>query len=166
VPLRWLLRPELFASEYELPRFSDVAGPAGLDVDGLAGGAIMEDFDGDDLLDIMVSSMSLRGQLRRFRNNGDGTFADVTEAAGLLSFHPTQTAVWLDYNGDGWLDLFVGNESLEGDVHPCELYRNNADGTFAECAKEAGLAYIGFVKAVVSGDYNNDGRPDLYHLDS
>src|SRR5207249_7077567 len=89
VPLRWLLRPELFASEYELPRFSDVAGPAGLDVDGLAGGAIMEDFDGDDLLDIMVSSMSLRGQLRRFRNNGDGTFADVTEAAGLLSFHPT-----------------------------------------------------------------------------
>ena len=46
------------------------------------------------------------------RNNGNGTFSDLTEAAGLLSSHPTQTAVWWDYNNDGWLDLFIGNETL------------------------------------------------------
>src|SRR5439155_14750966 len=96
------------------------------------------------------------------RNNGDGTFSDVTEEAGLLSFHPTQTPVWFDYNNDGWIDLFIGNESTPGERHPCELYRNNGNGTFSECAGTAGIFLARFVKAVVSGDFNNDGRPDLY----
>ena len=97
------------------------------------------------------------------RNNGDGTFADVTEKAGLLSFHPTQTAAWLDFDGDGWLDLFIGNETMmTGEQHPCELYRNNRNGTFTECAAGAGVAAIGMVKGVAAGDFNNDGRPDLY----
>lgn len=97
------------------------------------------------------------------RNNGDGTFTDVTEQAGLLVAHPTQTAAWLDYDGDGWLDLFVGNETTDpNDPHPCELFRNNRDGTFTECAAACGVKVIGFVKAVATGDYNNDGHPDLY----
>ncbi|MGN6530568.1 MAG: FG-GAP repeat domain-containing protein, partial [Ginsengibacter sp.] len=54
-------------------------------------------------------------------NNGDGTFTDVTKEAGLLSFHPTQTATWADFNNDGWLDVFIGNEtSPGGESHPCE----------------------------------------------
>ena len=96
---------------------------------------------------------------RPSRSVASGT---VTEAAGVLSFHPTQTAVWFDYNGDGWLDLFVGNEDTGVKRRPCELYRNNQDGTFTECAAAAGLGISAFVKGVVSGDYNNDGRPDLY----
>jgi hypothetical protein len=97
------------------------------------------------------------------RNNGAGTFDDVTEEAGLLSFHPTQTATWLDYNGDGWLDLFIANEtSSNGPPHACELFRNNGNGTFSNVAAECGVALVGFFKAVVSGDFNNDGRPDLY----
>jgi hypothetical protein len=96
------------------------------------------------------------------RNDGDGKFTDVTEEAGLLRFRPTQTAVWFDYNGDGWLDLFIGNETAHGDTNPCELFRNNGDGTFTECAAEHGLDIVGFVKGVVSADYNNDGRPDLF----
>jgi hypothetical protein len=86
----------------------------------------------------------------------------VTEPAGLLRFRPTQTAVWLDYNGDGWLDLFIGNESTHEDSNPCELFRNNGDGTFTDVAKECGVDHVGFVKGVVSADFNNDGRPDLY----
>ncbi len=220
VPAAWLIPESVFASDGELPRFYDVARPAGLDVIGLAGGSIMEDFDGDGLLDIMCSSWGLDDQLRYFGNNGDGTFTDrtaeagltgivgglnmnhadydndgypdvlvlrgawwfeqgrhpnsllrnkgdgtfedVTEAAGLLSFHPTQTAAWGDFDNDGWLDLFIGNETSRRGWHYCELYRNNADGTFTECASEVGVNHAGYVKGVAFGDYNNDGQLDLY----
>jgi hypothetical protein len=221
VPAQWRIDPKAFASDYDIKRFPDVAGQLGLDVDDLSGGVVLEDFDNDGLLDLMVSGVGFHSQLRFFhndgdgrftdrtaeaglmgltgglnlvqadynndgfmdvfilrgawldnegrfpnsllRNNGDGTFTDVTEEAGMLSFHPTQTAVWFDYNGDGWIDLFIGNESFgDKSVHPCELFRNNGDGTFTECAAENGVALVGFVKGVVSADYNHDGRPDLY----
>jgi len=96
------------------------------------------------------------------RNNGDGTFDDVTEAAGLMSLHPTQTAAWADFDSDGWLDLFVGHESRADDPHPSQLFHNNHDGTFSEMGERSGLANLGFVKGAAWGDFNNDGRPDLY----
>lgn len=96
------------------------------------------------------------------RNRGDGTFDDVTEEAGLLSLMPTQTAAWFDYDGDGWLDVFIGHESHGGDANPCQLFHNNRNGTFTDRSRETGLAIIGRVKGVAAGDYNNDGRPDLY----
>lgn len=125
------------------------------------------DYNNDGHPDVLVLRGGWFGEAGRYpnsllRNRGDGTFTDVTEEAGLLSFHPTQTAVWFDYNHDGWLDLFIGNETWETNLHPCELFRNNGDGTFTECAARAGLAVVGFVKGVASGDFNNDGRPDLY----
>ncbi len=220
VPPRWRIPPEVFESDEAFPRFRDAAMRAGVAAIGLAGGAAMEDFDGDGLLDLMASSWGPADQLRFFVNNGDGTFSertreawlegqlgglnmvhadydndgdadvlvlrgawlglegkqpnsllrntgggrfeDVTEAAGLLSLHPTQTAAWADFDGDGWLDLFIGNESVPDAPHPCELYRNNGDGTFTDVAPDAGLDVIGFVKAAVWGDYDNDGDPDLF----
>jgi len=220
VPAAWLLEPRLFASDYEVGRFPDIAAAVGLDLNSRAGGVVMEDFDNDGFLDLMVSSWGVDDQLRVFRNNGDGTFTertaeagllgltgglnlvhcdydndghmdvlvlrgawmgtegrypcsllrnngdftftDVTEEAGLLRFHPTQAAVWFDYNGDGWLDLFIANESKGADKNPCELFRNNGDGTFTECAAAHGVDLVGYFKGVVSADYNNDGRPDLY----
>ncbi len=220
VPKAWLIPPKVFDSEYDIKRFHDRAGDVGLDTEDLAGGTIVEDFDGDGHLDVMVSSAAVHGQLRYFHNNadgtftdrtaragltgevqalnivqtdydndgrpdvlmlrgawlgraghipntllhnnGDGTFDDVTEEAGLLSFHPTQTAAWFDYDNDGWLDLFIGNESTDRDPNPSELYHNNHDGTFTECAAASGLTVDLFVKGVAAGDYNNDGRPDLY----
>ena len=220
VPAEWLIPVDRFDANERLPRFGDVAGALGVGVDDLAGGVVMEDFDNDHHLDLLVTGSGPDSQIRLFRNQGDGsftdrtaeagltgltgglhavqadidndgfldvlvlrtgwltenphpnsllrnngdfTFTDVTEAAGMLSEHPTQTAAWFDYDGDGWIDLFIGNESFGPDrVHPCELYRNNGDGTFVEVAETGGLAVVANVKGVTAGDFNNDGRPDLY----
>ena len=221
---RWLIPDSLFRSDHEMARFEDVAGGLGVDVNGLSGGVVVEDFDGDGYLDIMTTSWGMRDQLRYFKNNGDGTFSDRTEAAdlmgiigglnmvhadynndghpdvlvlrgawmqqlgrqpnsllrnngdgtfsdvtgraGLLTLHPTQTATWNDFNRDGWLDLFIGNESDKpspsAKLHPSELYINNQDGTFTDVAGAAGVELLRFVKGVTSGDYDNDGWPDLY----
>ncbi len=97
------------------------------------------------------------------RNNGDGTFTDVTIDSGLLSMHPTQTATWNDFNNDGWLDVFIGNETTIGaNYHPCELYLNNKNGTFTEVAKLTNTDVAAFVKGVNSADYDNDGWNDLF----
>lgn len=220
VPPQFLIPPRVFAAEHDVGRFPDVAGNLGLDVNDLAGSVVMDDFDNDADLDLMICAWGLRDQLRLFinhadgtftdgteaagltgeigglnmvqadynndgfvdvfvlrgawfeaeghhpdsllRNNGNGTFDDVTEEAGLLSFHPSQTAAWLDFNNDGWIDLFIGNETTPGDTNRCQLFRNNSDGTFTEMAQAAGLTALGLIKAVHAGDYNNDGRPDLY----
>ncbi len=225
VPPRWLIPSSILPAEYDIKRFTDVAPAAGAGVTTHAGGSVAEDFDGDGLFDLVVSSSGPRDQLRYLHNNGNGTFSDqthaagldgitgglnvihadfnndghpdllvlrggwwgthgrypvsllrnngpnakgqvtfsdVTEQAGLLAFHPTQTAAWADFDGDGWLDLFIGHESSRTDPHPSALYRNNRDGTFTDIAAQTGLADMGFVKGVAWGDFNNDGRPDLY----
>lgn len=147
--------------------FTDATVNAGLA--GLVGGLhiVQGDYNNDGRPDVLV----MRGGWQfseghhpdsLLRNDGNNHFTDVTEEAGLMAYHPNQTAVWFDYNGDGWLDLYFGYESSPGDTHPCKLYRNNRDGTFTECAAEAGVANIGLVKGVTTADFNNDGRPDLY----
>ena len=126
------------------------------------------DYNNDGYLDIWMLRGAWLGPAGRIpnsllRNNGDGTFTDVTEQAGLLSFHPTQASRWFDFDNDGWLDVFIGNESTDpSDPDWCELYRNNRNGTFTECAKQVGIQVKEFVKGVACGDYDNDGRPDLY----
>ena len=148
-------------------RFSERTGASGLT--GETGGLhlIHADYDNDGLLDVIVlrgAWMDANGNFpfSLLRNLGGLRFEDVTTRAGLLRFAPSQTATWLDYDGDGWLDLFVGNESIPGNVHPCQLYRSNGDGTFTEVGRQAGVNLVGYVKGVVSGDYDNDGHPDLF----
>ncbi|HIA36563.1 MAG TPA: CRTAC1 family protein [Flavobacteriales bacterium] len=150
--------------------FKDISHQAGLGMQ-LGGLNILHaDFDNDGWLDLLV----LRGGWFQnetgehpnslLRNNGNGTFTDVTEKSGLLSFKPTQTAVWADFNLDGWLDLFIGNETKPDDEksYPCELYINQKDGTFINIAQKIGVDIVGFVKSVTSADVNNDGFPDIY----
>ena len=148
--------------------FTDIADSSGLGY--LTGGLYITqtDYNNDGFKDIFVLRGGWRGKFGKIpnsllRNNGDGTFTDVTKESGLLSFHPTQTATWADFNNDGWLDVFIGNEtSPGGDAHPCELYINNKNGTFTEVAAKAGCAITKFVKGVTSGDYNNDGLTDIF----
>ena len=86
----------------------------------------------------------------------------MTFAAGLGELHyPTQAAGWADYDLDGDLDLFVGNEHGELQA-PSQLFRNNGDGTFVDVAVEAGVANLRFAKAVSWGDYDGDRYPDLF----
>ena len=83
VPEKWRVAPSTFSSEYDIGRFYDVATDAGLVINNHSGGVIMEDFDGDGLLDLMVSGSGPHDQLRLLHNNGDGTFTDRTREAGL-----------------------------------------------------------------------------------
>jgi len=217
VPEQLRIDPESFASPVDPGRFWDVAGPAGVAYSDNAGGSVIDDFDGDGLLDIVISSRDPCEPLRLFLNRGDGTFKDVTEAAGLsaqlgglnvtqvdydndgrkdlfvmrggwetairnsllrnrrssgdgLVFedvtaraglggpaHRTHSATWADYDGDGWLDLFVGHE-----LSFSQLFRSRGDGTFEDATVRAGLRFRSFTKGATWGDVDGDGRPDLY----
>ena len=139
---------------------------------GLTGGLnlIQGDYNNDGFLDIYVmrgawSGFKWMGQLPNslLQNNGDGTFTDVTIASGLYHPSPTQSSVWLDANADGWLDLFVANEthSLK-EPNACQLFINKKDGTFIDVAPEMGLDFTEYIKGVGAGDINNDGWPELY----
>ena len=137
---------------------------------GITGGLNINhaDYNNDGFLDIFVMRGAWFGSEGKIpnsllKNNGDGTFSDVTEQAGLLSFSPTQTSIWADFDLDGHLDLMVGTESGQGVNFPCEFYRNRGDGTFLNEAAEMGLQVnLGMIKGLVAGDINNDGYPDLY----
>ncbi len=148
--------------------FTDISESSGLSK--IKGGLnIMQaDYNNDGLTDILVLRGAWLGESGKqpntlLKNNGDGTFTDVTVESGILSFHPTQTASWADYNNDGWLDLFIGNETTnQWDPNPAELYINNQDGTFTNVASEAGINICHFTKGVTTADYNNDGWPDIF----
>ena len=125
------------------------------------------DYNNDGFVDIFVLRggwFSEDGKIPNslLKNNGDGTFIDVTISAKMYSEFPTQTASWGDYNNDGLLDLIIGNETTNGPIYNSELYHNNGDGTFTEKSRSIGLNIFGFIKAVVWGDIDNDGDQDLF----
>jgi len=148
--------------------FTDVSSSSG--IGDMKGGLnlVQADYNNDGFTDILILRGAWYGEYGRqpntlLKNNGDGTFTDVTIDAGILSFHPTQTAVWADFNNDGWLDIYIGNETVSSDhPHPAELYINNQDGTFTNVAAESGTAVTQFMKGVVTADYNKDGWPDIF----
>ena len=163
----WDLRARLFYYRNDGGRFVERGVEAGL-ADTL-GGLNLEhaDYDGDGDLDLLVlrgAWLTTEGEHPNslLQNRGDGTFTDVTIEAGLLTRNPTQTAAFGDYDNDGDLDLYVGNESPPEDPRPSELFRNDGDGTFTNVTRDAGVENLRFAKAVAWGDYDEDDDLDLY----
>ena len=98
---------------------------------------------------------------RLYRNNGDGTFADVTKEAGITHRGHGLSATWFDYDRDGRPDLWVGSDFDEED----NLYRNKGDGTFEDMTQHA-LPYTSwFSMGADTGDVNGDGLPDMFTAD-
>jgi hypothetical protein len=154
--------------------FEDRSASAGLAEQVYALNVARADFDNDGHLDVLL----LRGgwekpmRLSLLRNKGGGTFEDVTVAAGLGEPIATESAAWGDYDNDGLIDLFVCGEYLSpfGNLTParpdprnrCRLYHNRGDGTFEEVAEKAGVAAELCAKGTAWGDYDGDGRLDLF----
>ena len=169
--------------------FTDVTAKAGVGGSGWCTGACFVDYDRDGRLDLIVtryvewdySSNIYCGEHKPgyraychpdqfnpvshlvFHNNGDGTFTDVSRRCGIAASLGKGLGIAIDdFDGDGWPDIFVANDSM-----PEQLFRNKHDGTFEEVALSSGLAYdeMGHVFAGMGadfGDYENSGWPSMF----
>jgi hypothetical protein len=121
-----------------------------------SGGVAAGDYDRDGYFDLFVVGGTL-GPTKLFRNKGNGTFQDLAATAGVSFQTKASAPVFADYDGDGWLDLFVGG--IE-EAEP-KLYRNLGNGTFQNVTATCGIVYTGNTFSSNFGDYDRDGDLDL-----
>jgi FG-GAP-like repeat/ASPIC and UnbV len=151
-----------FRSEYDIGRFRDVSHSVGLgDRLNRSGGAIMDDFDGDGLLDIVVTSSDPTQAMAFYRNRGDGTFEDRTTDAGLAEQLGGLVCFQADYDNDGRLDVFIPRGAWHAWPMRPTLLHNRGGGRFADVTQQAGLAPCNS-NAAAWADYDNDGDVDLF----
>jgi tetratricopeptide (TPR) repeat protein len=229
VPPRYLIPLDTFDSSVDIGRFHNVAPEVGLTSRGpnQAGGSVFDDFTGDGLPDLFVTSLDLdrgasffvndgqgrfkdqsdeaglsdqiyalnvvrtdfdndghpdvlllRGgwekpmRMSLLRNLGNGRFDDVTIACGLNEPISSETAAWGDYDNDGLIDLYVGGEYLPAfprsqtpqpePRNRCRLYHNEGNNRFVDMAEKLGVQNEQCAKGVAWGDYDGDGRLDLF----
>lgn len=160
-----------------LPQFHNIAAQAGITFqhtngatpekympETMGSGGLFFDFDGDGWLDIFVvdggsladGQVAARARNALYRNNRDGTFADVTARSGLQPLRYGMGACAADYDNDGHADLYL--TGFEGNA----LYRNNGDGTFTDVTAQAGAGIRSWSTSCAWGDFNKDGFLDLY----
>lgn len=152
--------------------FTDVTATSGLNPRSNSNAIAWGDYDNDGFLDLYISRGSpgggglLGGTL--YRNNGNGTFTDVTAAAGVTQNSNSWAAIWGDYDNDGFLDLFIARPGTTriGVGNANLLFHNNQNGTFTDVAAAQGVALQDDLptsahNVAAWGDYNNDGFLDL-----
>jgi len=145
--------------------FTDVSREAGLFQVASGFSATFIDYDNDGRPDLHIGRNGWNGPMRNalFHNDGDGTFSDVTQRAGLADPGSSFVCAWSDVDRDGDIDLMVAN-GITGGGDANALYSNNGDGTFTDVTERAGLAEPPGLKTIglAFGDYDLDGWPDLF----
>ncbi|HUP25096.1 MAG TPA: CRTAC1 family protein [Thermoanaerobaculia bacterium] len=164
-------------------RFVDVTEESGIRAHGYGMGVVAGDVDNDGWVDLYVTNFGSRNEL--WRNRGDGTFEEVAVTRGVAEERWSVSASFVDFDGDGWLDLYVTNYldysfiahkiclTERGEPDYClpsayrpaadRLYRNRGDGTFEDVSERAGIAaVVANGLGVASADFDGDGRVDFY----
>ena len=143
--------------------YSDITVSTGLPLANIKSyGASWGDYDNDGYLDVFLSTYDSDLIIPNYlyKNNGDGTFTNVSEEAGIINTSNLSfCSAFLDFNNDGWQDIYV---SKDRSFHVNTMYRNNGDGTFTEVGEETGTNIAIDAMTVTVGDYNNDGWQDIY----
>ncbi len=178
-------RPDLFTTSLDADRgaslfinkgdgtFEDRSDKSGLDDQVYVLNLARADYDNDGDLDLFLMRGAWETLMRPtlLRNKGDGTFEDVTLAAGMAEPISTESASWGDYDNDGLVDLFVcgeyysplgGAATAPDPRNRCRLYHNKGDGTFEDVAARAGVQNNQCAKGSSWGDFDGDGRIDLF----
>ncbi len=171
-------RPDLYVCRFAAPNllfinrgdgtFREEAAARGLAMNDASSMACFCDYDRDGALDVYLQTNLLdaaahpNGQGDHlFHNDGNGRFTDVSERAGIRGATQGHSATWWDFDGDGWMDLYVANDFAA----PDSLYRNNRDGTFTDVSA-AVVPHTPFSSMGADfGDVNNDGLIDLFVAD-
>ncbi|MBI4722496.1 MAG: VCBS repeat-containing protein, partial [Candidatus Stahlbacteria bacterium] len=157
---QWTGEPNIFLRN-DNGIYVDVTASTGIHItNDMSRNVASADYDNDGDIDLYISNYGFKRDWL-YRNNGDGTFTEVSQFAGINTLDATIGASWGDYNNDGNLDIAYAAQHV-----PARLYRNNGNGTFTECAAAAGLPNYSLEGLNVAwADYDNDGDVDLQRFD-
>ena len=163
VPVAYLISLDGFQSRAEVGRFENVAERAGLNIRGpnQAGGSVFDDFNGDQLADLFITGLDTDRGASLFINRGDGKFEDRSDWAGLADQVHAANVVHADFDNDGDLDVVLVRGAGDRPMR-LSLLANDGDGRFKDITIAARLGEPIAAGAAAWGDYDNDGRVDLF----
>jgi hypothetical protein len=141
-------------------RFTEIISGRVVSDGGASQGCAWGDYDNDGFLDLFVANRNQRNFL--YHNDGDGTFTAITNGVVVNDIGYSWSPAWIDYDNDGFLDLFVANGSPSGSGQNNSLYHNNGDGTFAKVTAGSIVNDGAISDGCAWGDFNNDGFLDLF----
>ncbi|MDB9961465.1 FG-GAP-like repeat-containing protein [Oceanihabitans sp.] len=141
--------------------FIDITETCGISTENMSSyGASWGDYNNDGFLDVFISNRTPSINNKLYKNNGDGTFVDVSIEAGIDPLgHGSFCAAFLDINNDGYQDIYISNDKP---INPNILYKNNGDNTFTDISVSSGTDVAIDAMTVTVGDFNNDSWFDIY----